>query len=98
MAGGWDERIYNWGQDDRDLMESIFYLHNVTKYRVTDKKFTIFHLWHEPVLYDNHGGLEQNTKNIQILNDNVKQERKNAINSYWKVRKVGESNPVVKTD
>lgn len=98
MVGGWDERIFNWGQDDRDVMQSIFFLLDVVIYRVTDKKNQIFHLWHEPKLYNEHGAKKQNIKNLEFLNDNIRQRRKNAINSYWNVKINVETNPSVKTD
>ena len=85
LSGGWDERIYNWGQDDRDIMFSLIYGFNITKYGFIHKNFCIYHLWHENIFYQ-IGGKEQNVKNTQILNQNVNEKRKNIVNSYWRFK------------
>lgn len=85
LAGGWDERIYNWGQDDRDVMYSLIYGFNILKYSFVHKNFCIYHLWHENNFYK-IGGKEQNKKNIEVLTKNVNEKRKNIVNSYWRFK------------
>lgn len=83
-AGGWDERIFNWGQEDHDLIQSIFHFQNIPIHRYIHPMYNIFHLWHENILYNTGGGKERNKDNQAILKDNIVNKRENVINSYWK--------------
>jgi len=82
-AGGWDERIFNWGQEDRDLISSIFFNNPISKITITNKLNTIFHVWHKNILYDKGGGKERNILNGKIAHENLTNNRVNIINSYW---------------
>lgn len=88
-AGGWDERIYNWGQEDHDLINFMFFTNKISKIRISNKEITIFHLWHENKLYEEHGGKERNKINLGIAKQSFLEKRVNAVNSYWNVGKEG---------
>lgn len=82
-AGGWDERIFNWGQEDHDLIDYVFNTNPVSIIRFTDKTNTIIHQWHDNKLYKIGRKKEGNEKNMEIKKENMNNNRKNMINSYW---------------
>lgn len=81
-TGGWDERIYNWGQEDNDMKMSINFNQNIPLYTYTHKENCLYHVWHDNFYY-RIDGEEGNKKNFSIRNENIITNRKNIVNSYW---------------
>ena len=82
-VGGWDERIFNWGQEDHDIIESLYHHKRVPVHRFTHSLYNMVHLWHDNVFYKK-GGEERNKKNIAIMKENIANDREDIVNSYWK--------------
>lgn len=78
--GGWDERMYNWGKDEDDLIWRI--RKKMGLIQVSVKGFGYLHRWHERGFSKKEEVLQGH--NFEIFQDNIANDAKNLVNSYWK--------------
>ena len=76
---GFDERMFGWGKEEDDLIERMFRYQALMEMKVRGIAYK--HVWHPETLrekYDTTGNMNQ-----QFLYENVENNAKNAVNSYW---------------
>lgn len=77
--GGWDERMYNWGKEDDDIILRMRTQRDIIEVMV--RGFGYGHLYHERTFSEKEE-VEQG-HNWEILKDNIRNNGKNVKNSYW---------------
>lgn len=80
--GGWDERMYNWGKEEDDLIHRLRTQRDIIEVLV--KGFGYGHMWHERS-FSQKEELKQGY-NYEIMKDNMKYSGKNVKNSFWGLR------------
>ena len=85
-SGGYDERIFGWGKEDDDIMERIFKYQNVLEIRCRNLKY--YHVWHDDSFKNQYDSEDiSKNRNTQISIENIINNGKNLINSYWQIEK-----------
>lgn len=78
---GWDERMFDWGKEEDDLILRLRRKQELAEFAV--KGFGYTHRWHDRKFSKNEE-MEQGN-NYNILLDNIKNNGKNVVNTYWKI-------------
>ena len=76
---GFDERMYGWGKEEDDLIERIFKYQNLMEAKIRGIIYT--HVWHPETLREKYDTTDN--MNSKIMYENIKNNAKNAVNSYW---------------
>lgn len=82
-VGGWDERMYNWGKEEDDLILRLRAQMNMIQ--VSVKGFGYGHMYHDRKFSEKEE-VDQG-HNWEIMKDNMRHGAKNLVNSYWGVKK-----------
>ena len=82
-VGGWDERMYNWGKEDDDIILRIRL--QLDMIEVLVRGFGYGHAWHERD-FSKKEEVSQG-HNYKIMLDNKEHDGKNVKNSYWEVNR-----------
>jgi hypothetical protein len=80
-AGGWDERMYNWGKEEDDLILRLRATRDMIE--VIVKGFGYAHMWHDRS-FSEMAEVEQG-HNWEIMKDNMRHGGKNLLNSFWSI-------------
>ena len=81
--GGWDERMFNWGKEDDDLILRLKSQKGMIEVLV--KGFGYSHIWHDRSFSEKEE-MEQG-HNWEIMKDNMRTGGKNLLNSFWSTKK-----------
>jgi predicted glycosyltransferase involved in capsule biosynthesis len=92
--GGWDERMYNWGKEEDDLILRLRTATGILEVLV--KGFGYVHLWHDRN-FSEAEEIEQG-HNWEIMKDNIRNRGKNVLNSYWRIEQNEQGNFVIKAN
>ena len=80
-SGGWDERFYDWGKEDDDIIQRIMKYQKLIQ--ISIRGFGYTHMFHErsfSVTQEKKVPLEKSN----IMLDNYNTNGKNLVNSFWK--------------
>jgi len=80
-SGGWDERIYNWGKEDDDIVQRVMQYQKLIQ--ISIRGFGYVHMWH-PRTFSIKEEREVPMWKTEIMKDNFLTDGENLVNTYWK--------------
>jgi len=81
MSGGWDERFYDWGKEDDDIIQRIMKFQNLIQ--ISIRGFGYRHVHHERS-FSLKEEREVPMWRSDIMFENFETNGKNLVNSFWK--------------
>jgi len=84
-AGGYDERFVEWGHEDVDFVNRMSERCGVNGVILND--VLMLHQWHGKEWADKYELQEGGNPNYKYYEENRKNNSKNMVNSFWKIKK-----------